>query len=143
MNKAKLLREVSWLTAPKIDRNSRKAIPDELFDAAKESLEENFLQRYFCKKYSMPPTDERLGLYTIEEMLIEYVADAIEDDRIPIGADGRPIRKVMYKGTEIIESGSPLFDAYEREWAEQNLEDEVPDDVDFIQLAEEQVGKNG
>lgn len=102
-------------------------IPDELFEAAQEYLEDNFLLRYLSKKYSIPPNDSRLQAYTHEEMIVEFVADAIEDDRLDVGAEGKPIKKVLYKGVEITKTGSPVFDQLEREWAEQEVGQEIPD----------------
>ncbi len=57
----------------------------------------------------------------MEELLIEYVADGIEKDTIIRGLGGRPIKKVLYKGEEIYQTGNPMFDAMEREWVDQDL----------------------
>lgn len=54
---------------------------------------------------------------------MEYLEDTLEDDSIPTGPDGRPIRKVRYRGVEIYKTGDPMFDAFEREWAEQDVEE--------------------
>jgi len=80
----------------------------------------------------MPPTDIRLLAYTLDEMYLEYVADAIEDERIELGVDGMPAKRVMYKGEEITQTGSELFDRLEREWIDQD--DYVLDqDEDILQ----------
>ena len=78
--------------------------------------------RYLMKKYNLPKTDPRLLAYTPEDAILEYLEDAIENDKIPTGSDGKPMRKIMYRGTEIYKTGDPMFDAFEREWAEQDVE---------------------
>ncbi len=105
---------------PPID--TTKTIPDDLFDAAKDYLENNRIERYICQKYRMPRTDPRYLAYLPEELLIEYVADAIEDKRIELGVDGRPVRKIAYKDGIVTEIGDPEWDALEREWYDQDLE---------------------
>jgi hypothetical protein len=107
---------------PNTDKVKVKDIPDEIYDIAKKSLEDDHLIRYFCKKYNTPPTDDRLQSYTYEEMIIEYLADAIEEDRIELGVGGKPVKKIMHHGVEIQQTGSAMFDKLEREWAEQEVE---------------------
>lgn len=91
-----------------------------------------------------------IGEYTWEEMLVEFIADAIEDERIEVGVDGRPVRKITYKGVEITQTGSKVFDALEREWADQDVvgdgedlppedEDEIPDGTDILETINEAV----
>jgi hypothetical protein len=38
------------------------------------------LQRWWCKKYNRPRKDPLLAEYTPEELMIEYLEDAIEND---------------------------------------------------------------
>ncbi|MBU1082763.1 MAG: hypothetical protein KKB59_20000, partial [Spirochaetes bacterium] len=121
----KLAIALKGLRAPK--ETAIKSIPDDLFKAAKRWLEEEALQRYICNKYSMPPTDPRLLAYTVELMMLEFVADAIEDNKLIAGADGMPARKVLYKGEEIYETGDPEWDAMEREWVD-DWQAPVPED---------------
>lgn len=134
-----------------------KTIPDVVFAAAKEHLKRDYILRYFMKKYSLPRTDPRLLAYTYEDMLVEMVADAIEDDRIEMGVDGRPVRKTMRAGVEITKTGSPIFDAMEEEWADgvpdrksikpQEVfpdDNEFPDEVNFLDEIEKRMrGPNG
>jgi len=83
---------------------------------------EGFLRRWLCQKYKMPPTDPRFLAYTFEQAYIEFLEDAIEDERIPMGPTGIPMRKVRVNGTEIYRTGDPMFDAFEQEWADQDLD---------------------
>jgi hypothetical protein len=115
---------------------------------AKAYLEKEKLTRYLCKKYSMPMTDPRLSAYLPEEMLLEFVADAIEDDSIELDTDGKPVRYVKHRGVDVMQTGDAVFDALEREWAEQDPEmlkrvaaaragsEELPDDIDLLQELE-------
>lgn len=96
-------------------------IPEQILEKARENVEKDHLRIYLCKKYNMPQTDPRLLAYTPEMALIEYVEDAIIEERLPIGMDGKPIRKIRHKGVEIYQTGDPMFDAFEREWAEQDI----------------------
>jgi len=144
------------LGAPRTD----KTIPDDLFDAAQDHLKNDHVLRYFMKKYNLPRTDPRLTDYTFEDMLVEMIADAIEDERLELGVDGRPVRKVVHKGVEITKTGSPVFDAMEEEWADGQSsdrdkikqkaveafpdDDEFPDEVDLLSAIEERMrGSNG
>jgi hypothetical protein len=106
---------------PDSGKTKVKDIPEEIFQAAKNSLKENHFIRYFCEKYSIPPTDERIHAYTYEDMVIEYLADAIEQDRIELGVGGKPVKKVIHHGVEITQTGSAVFDQLERDWAEQDV----------------------
>lgn len=113
-------------------------MPEDLFDAAKEQLKTCHLERYFCKKYNMPPTDQRYLAYTPEDLIMEYVMDAIEDDRIELDVEGKPAKKVRYKGEEITEIGSEIWDQLERDWVDQGDSDEVIDVIKNTDLNLEQ-----
>lgn len=93
--------------------------------------------------------------YTWEEMLIEFIADAIEEERIEVGVGGRPVKKLKIKGVEVTQTGSKVFDALEREWADQDFGentddqflppedgDEVPDGTDILEAINEQMRKD-
>ena len=122
----KLATNLRAIRPPKLE--DRKAVPDELFDAAKEWGEDNVIMLYICDKYNMPPTDPRLLAYTQDQMLLEYIHDGIKEDRFILGSDGRPVRKVRYHGVEIYETGDKMWDDMEKEWADQDLSDlELPD----------------
>lgn len=41
---------------------------------------ENKLIKWWTSKYQLPPTDERLLAYTLEDLLIEYYEDVFLDD---------------------------------------------------------------
>lgn len=133
LNRTKLLFKTRWSVEPKTvglaimadpetGKPKVKDIPDEVYEIAKRSLDEDHFIRYFCKKYCIPPTDKRIHAYTYEEMIIEYLADAIEEGRIELGVGGKPVKKVMHHGVEIEQTGSAVFDQLEREWAEQDVE---------------------
>lgn len=103
----------------------------------------------------MPPHHPLIQEYTWEEMLIEFVADAIEDERIEVGVGGRPVKKLMHKGIEVVQTGSKIFDDLELEWADQDVgeddeefeflppedEDEIPDGADLLETIGEQMRK--
>jgi len=132
LNRTKLLFKKRWAREPEIaglaimvdpetGKTKVKDIPDEIYEIAKKSLKDDHLIRYFCDKYNIPPTDKRIHLYTYEEMIIEYLADAVEQDRIELGVGGKPVKKIMHHGVEIPQTGSAVFDKLEREWAEQDV----------------------
>ena len=50
----------------------------ELRKIAKTNLKLDFLRRYVCKKYQMPPTDPRYLAFTPEELWLEYLEDFTE-----------------------------------------------------------------
>lgn len=102
-------------------------IPEAAWDLAQKNIDENYLMRWLSKKYNLPRTDPRLQAYTPEQALIEHLEDRLEDPKTSFGPDGKPIRKIRYKGVEIFKTGDPVFDAFEREWADQDLDalDEV------------------
>lgn len=149
LKKRKLQSGLRYLRAP--DDSQPPVVAHELFEAAKRYLEQEKLTRYLSKKYTMPMTDPRLQAYLPEEMLLEFVADAIEDDHIELDVDGKPVRYVKHQGVEIVETGDSVFDALEREWAEQDPEmlrqvararvgaDELPDDIDLLQELERKI----
>ena len=108
-------------------------------EAAQANLEssEGFLRRWICNKYNMPPTDPRYLAYTYEQAYTEFLEDAIEDERIPLGPTGKPVTKVRTNGTEIYRTGDPMFDAFEQEWADQDL-DALDEEIERQEEAKEQ-----
>jgi len=50
-----------------------------LNNIAKRNLKRDFLRRWWCKKYNLPPTDERFLRYTLPELIIEFYEDVIEE----------------------------------------------------------------
>lgn len=46
---------------------------------ALEQLQSDWLRRWWCKKYSAPPTDYRYLAYTQEQLVVEYLEDKYEE----------------------------------------------------------------
>ncbi len=69
-----------------------------------------WLQRWWCQKFNRPRKDPLLQQYTLEELFIEYMEDAIEKDPLaayPPGQEDAP--RV---------TGDKLIDSWEREIAD-------------------------
>lgn len=92
-----------------------------MVEIADRNIKRDYLRRWWCKKYSLPPNDYRFLSYSLESLLIEFLEDAIDDEIIdPENIEAMSnVRRRMYRGTEIYETGSKIFDAEERRWAEQ------------------------
>lgn len=90
-----------------------------VINLAKERLKspEIQLQRWFCKKYGIPPTDVRYLNYTQEELLLEYVCDALEEGALSteVDSEGRIVSDPVLKMLE-----------EEFEQKEKELEEPVP-----------------
>jgi len=73
-----------------------------LIQEAQRRLQTEVLRRWWCKKYNAPPTDPRYQAYTIEELILEYLEDAIEDGRISpeIDEKGRIVSDPVLKALE-------------------------------------------
>jgi hypothetical protein len=79
---------------------------------AKKRLREEWLHRWWCKKYNLPRTDPRYGEYTPEELLLEFYEDLWEKD--PNEARG------LLGGLEddvVLETGDEELDEVERRLA--------------------------
>lgn len=85
---------------------------------AKQRIENEVLRRWFCKKYGIPPTDQRYLDYTPEELLLEYLEDAIEEGRLSeidvVDEKGRivsdPVLKALEEQFEYVESFEHDYD---------------------------------
>lgn len=51
-----------------------------LREIAASNLKIDYVRRYVCKKYMMPPTDPRYLAMTPEQLWLEYLEDALETD---------------------------------------------------------------
>lgn len=80
--------------------------------AAGSRLRTEWLQRWWCKKYNRPRKDPLLNEYTLEELMIEYLEDAIEID--PQEEFSRETRE---SGMFIHRSGDKLMDQWQEKTA--------------------------
>lgn len=56
--------------------------------------------------------------------MVEYVEDALETGALQLGADGQPLRSYhLADGTEIVQTGDPIIDQMEQEFAERAQRD--------------------
>lgn len=86
-------------------------------------MQTQFLRRWWCKKYQLPPTDERFLAYTTEDLVIEMYEDLYEkkpDLIIPDGDDDQPEDDV-----DVEESGDPLMDEFNRRLAKGESVDDL------------------
>lgn len=65
--------------------------------------------------YNAPPTDPRLLAYTSEELEVEFLEYAIDNDIIEPGAGDNPAIVEMVGGIEVLRTGIKEFDEDE-EW---------------------------
>jgi len=91
-----------------------------LLRLARKTLDTQWLRRWWCKKYTLPPTDPRYGAYTDEELLLEFFEDLWESD---------PRRAMSLLGTVeddiLLETGDAELDDVERRLAAGEDPDEV------------------
>jgi hypothetical protein len=76
-------------------------------------LEQEWLQRWWCKKYERPSKDPLLAEYTYEELFVEFMEDQIEldpEEAFPPLEEGE---EVVYRNT-----GDKKIDQWEREIAD-------------------------
>jgi len=79
---------------------------------AAAKLRTESLQRWFCKKYNRPSKDPLLAEYTEEELMIEYLMDAIEHDP----AEEFP-RDVRESGLYVHRTGDAVLDKWQEDAA--------------------------
>jgi hypothetical protein len=103
----------------------KSKIPAVLYDIASENLQRNSLRRWWCAKYSRPPTDPLLAAYTEHELVVEYLEDLIDEGKVITGADGKPAEVIEHKGESIYKVGFEEWDEAERRWAEQRPIEEL------------------
>ena len=78
-------------------------------------MQVDFIRRWWCKKYNLPPTDDRLLKYTPEELLLEFYEDAYErkpNIQLPGDEELDAIEE-----PEIAATGDPLVDEIEKRLA--------------------------
>lgn len=79
-----------------------------LRSVAAARVRSEWLQRWWCKKYNRPRKDPLLLEYTLEELMIEYLEDCIEDD--PAEEFPEPIRDA---GLYAHRTGDPVVDQWQ------------------------------
>ena len=98
--------EGEWLTA-------------RIIELAEHNVRTDVLRRWACAKWLIPPSDPRLLDLTESELLVLYYEDAVQEGRVAMGVDGRPLRERRTSGGEsYYETGDPEIDRMEREFAE-------------------------
>lgn len=70
------------------------------------------LQRWWCKKYNRPRKDPLLSEYTLEELMIEYLEDRIEEDP----SEEFP-RDVQESGRYVHKTGDAVVDQWQEDAA--------------------------
>ena len=71
------------------------------------------------RKYRRPATDPTFLRVSEMELLVEYVEDALESGALKLGADGQVLRSyTLADGTEVMQTGDPVIDRMEQEYAE-------------------------
>lgn len=87
---------------------------------ARQSLDTNWLHRWWCRKYNLPRTDHRYAEHTEEELLLEYFEDLWEHE---------PIKAMDllgdYEPDVVLETGDTELDEIERRLARGEDPDEV------------------
>jgi len=60
---------------------------------------------WWCDKYKLPPTDERLLNYTVEELILEYFMDLFREDQEEMRSmmTDEEIEEISYEDEEIEE----------------------------------------
>lgn len=91
-----------------------------LFRIACDNLKRDHLRRWWCKLYNRPPTDPLLLAYTLEELTVEHLEYALDQDLIEIGKDGNPVViETTPDGAEVARTGFEDWDEEEERWAKQ------------------------
>lgn len=82
-----------------------------LRSVAAQRLKREWLQRWWCKRYNRP-RHERLDDYTMEELMVEYLEDAIEMDP----GEAFPLH-VLENGIQFRGTGDAVIDELEKQIA--------------------------
>jgi len=101
------------------DSNTSTEVNKLITDIATENLKKDFLRRWWCNSYNLPPTDKRLLAYTREELMIEYMEYAIDNELIVLGKGSKPAELIEVNGEKIYKTGIDIFDEDEMRWANQ------------------------
>jgi hypothetical protein len=87
-----------------------------LREIARKNIEEpewqELLRRWWTKKYQLPRTSSYFQDATVEELIVEYLEDLFEEDKVAMYThrDG--------KGRTYLKTGDPVFDQWEKDHAE-------------------------
>lgn len=91
-----------------------------LFRIASKNVSRDFLRRWWCDHYNLPPTDSRLGIYTMDELMVEWLENMIDKEAFEVDVNGDPaIVTIDEDGVEELETGDEEFDEDMRWLAEE------------------------